>query len=255
MTKTHWAERSQHWGKIGPPLQPNQEVIDAFLSLIPQDKNILMLGVTPQIANVYNNITAVDYSPEMIQYVWPGNTENKKAFEDNWLTTDIADEQFDGVIGDGSINMVSYPNDIRFMFERAYHWLNTNGTFAMRFFTRPDTPITREQLLEEGYNPTMSFSAYRRLLPMYVAEREGPCILSSKMLDLFNELFPDRSILKWDPEHILSIDSYKDTVSTGWYPTRKEILEFVPTLAKNARFIDAGTYDLAYACPILTFTK
>jgi SAM-dependent methyltransferase len=255
MSKTHWAERSQHWGKIGPPLQPNQEVIDAFQQLIAADSNILMLGVTPQIANAYNNVTAVDYSPEMIQNVWPGNTNTKHAHHDNWLTVDIADEQFDGVIGDGSINMVEYPHDIKFMFERAYRWLKPGGVFAMRFFTRPDTPVTREQLIAEGLNPTMGFSAYRRLLPIYIAEQQGPCIRSSLMLDLFNELFPDRSVLKWAPEHIVSIDSYKDTVSTGWYPTRAELLEFVHADAKNVHFVDAGTYEIAETCPILTFTK
>lgn len=254
MSKTHWAERSQHWGKIGPPLQPNQEVIDAFTALIPANRHILMLGVTPQIANAYTNVTAVDYSPSMIQNVWPGDTGTKKAHEDNWLTVDIADEQFDGVIGDGSINMVAY-DDIGFMFERAYRWLKPGGTFAMRFFTRPTEPITREYLMAEGLTPTVNFSAYRRLLPMYIAANEGPCIQSSKMLDLFNELFPDRSILKWDTEHIKSIDAYKDTVSTGWYPTRDEILEFVPEAAHDVHFVEAGTYDIAHTCPILTFTR
>jgi SAM-dependent methyltransferase len=255
MSKTHWAERSQHWGKIGPPLQPNQEVTDAFTSLVSSDKHILMLGVTPQIANAYTNVTSIDSSPEMIERVWPGNTDTKQAYEDNWLTVDIADEQFDAVLGDGSINMVEYPHDIRFMFDRAYRWLKPEGRFAMRFFTRPEQPISREQLIEEGLNPTVNFSAYRRLLPMYIAANEGPCIRSSKILDLFDELFPDRSILKWDPEHIISIDAYKDTVSTGWYPTRTEILEFVHTDAVDVRFIDAGTYDISYTCPILTFTK
>lgn len=255
MTKTHWAERSQHWGKIGPPLQPNHEVIDAFTALIPTDRKILMLGVTPQIANAYNYITAVDYSPAMIQNVWPGDTATKRAVEDNWLTIDLADNQFDGVLGDGSINMVAYPHDIKFMFECCFNWLKPNGTFAMRFFTRPTEPVTRERLLAEGTNPTVNFSAYRRLLPMYIAANEGPCIQSSKMLDLFDELFPDRSVLKWDPEHVKSIDAYKDTVSTGWYPTRDEILEFVPIEAQNVHFVDAGTYDIAETCPILTFTK
>jgi len=254
MKKTHWAARSQHWGKIGPPLQPNQEVIDAFINLIPADSNILLLGVTPQIANAYTNVTSVDYSPSMIEHVWPGNTATKQAIEADWLTIDL-DQKFDAVIGDGSINMVEYPKDIKTIFERAYNWLSPDGVFAMRFFTRPDEPITREQLIAEGLNPTVNFSAYRRLLPMYIAEREGSCIRSSLMLDLFNELFPDRSILKWDPEHIVSIDSYKDTESTGWYPTRAEILEFVPLGAKDVRFVDAGTYDIAYTCPILTFTK
>lgn len=255
MSKTHWAERSQHWGTLGPPLTPNQEVIDGFTSLVPTDKKILMLGVTPQIANTYNYVTAVDFSPSMIERVWPGDTPTKRAFEDNWLTVDLADEQFDAVMGDGSINMVGYPNDIRSLFERAYRWLKPGGTFAMRFFTRPSEPITQKYLLQEAQNPTMSFSAYRRLLPMYIAVNEGACVPTRRMLEVFNELFPDRSVLKWPENHIVSIDAYKDTTTTSWFPTREEILEFVHPDAKDAHFVDFGTYDIAHTCPILTFTK
>jgi SAM-dependent methyltransferase len=255
MSKTHWAARSQHWGKIGPPLVPNQEVVDAFLSLVPADNHILLLGVTPQLANTYSEVTAVDFSPPMIERVWPGNTETKRAIEADWLTVELASNQFDAVLGDGSINMVGYPDDIKYLFTRAYDWLKPGGRFAMRFFTRPDTPITREQLITEALNPTMSFSAYRRLLPMYIADQEGSYILTRKMLDLFNELFPDRSVLKWPEDHMTSIDSYKDTISTGWYPTRAELLEFVPPGATDIRFIESGTYEIAHTCPILTFTK
>ena len=256
MTNTHWAARSQHWGKIGPPLVPNQEVIDAFTASIPTDKKILMLGVTPQIANAYTHVTAVDFSPPMIERVWPGNTETKQAIEADWLTVDLADNQFEGLLGDGSINMVGYPHDIKFLFERSYRWLKPGGTFAMRFFTRYTEPVTKEYLLAEGLNPTMGFSAYRRLLPMYVAEIDGKsCIHQYRMLEVFDEMFPDRSILKWNPEHIKSMDSYKGTTTTSWFPSRQEILNFVHPDAKDVHFIDAGTYELADACPILIFTK
>jgi SAM-dependent methyltransferase len=256
MSKTHWESRSQHWGRIGPPLVPNQEVINAFTQLIPTDSRILLLGVTPQIANAYTNVTAVDFSPPMIERVWPGNTATKQAIEDNWLTVDLADSQFDGVLGDGSINMVGYPNEIRFLFKRTYLWLKPGGRFAMRFFTRPDVDVTREQIIAEGLNPTMGFSAYRRLLPMYVAASEGnSCIRQSRMLEVFDELFPDRSVLKWDPEHVKSMDSYRGTTTTSWFPTRQEILEFVAEEAQSAGFVDAGTYELANTCPILTFTR
>jgi SAM-dependent methyltransferase len=256
MTKTHWAARSQHWGTLGPPLVPHQDVIDAYTALIPTDKQILMLGVTPQIANAYTHVTSVDYSPSMIEHVWPGNTETKRAIEDDWLTVGLDDNQFEGLLGDGSINMVGYPDDIKFLFERSYRWLKPDGTFAMRFFTRPAEHITREYLLAEAANPTVSFSSFRRLLPMYIAANEGnSCIRTARMLEVFDELFPDRSVLKWNPEHIPTIDSYRGTVASTWFPTRQEILDFVHPDAKDVRFVDAGTYEIANTCPILTFNK
>jgi SAM-dependent methyltransferase len=256
MTKSHWAERSQHWGRMGPPLVPNQEVIDTFLELVPADKKILMLGVTPQIANAYTHVTSVDSSPDMIARVWPGNTETKQSLHSDWRTVDLQNDLFDGIIGDGSINMLGYPDDIRYVLKRVYGWLKPGGSLAMRFFTRPDEPITVERLLSEAKQPTVNFSAFRRLLPMYIAATEdNSCIRSERMLEVFDELFPDRSILPWDQEHIKSIDSYRGTTTTSWFPTRQEILEMVDPRVTNARFVDAGTYDIADTCPILTFTK
>lgn len=256
MSKTHWAERSQHWGKIGPPLIPNHEVVNAFTALIPPTTSkILMLGVTPQIANAYENVTAIDFSPSMIERVWPGNTETKRAIEADWLTVDL-DQDFNGVLGDGSINMVGYPHEIRFLFKRTYTWLKPGGRFAMRFFTRPDEAVTREQLIEYGQTGSVGFSAFRRLLPMYIAHNEGnSCIRSSRMLEVFDELFPDRGVLKWDPEIIKSIDAYKGTTTTSWFPTRNEILDFVYAESKDVGFVDCGTYEIANTCPILTFTR
>ena len=188
MSKTHWEDRSRQWGKIGPPLNPNQEIIDAFTQIIPTNSKILLLGVTPQVANAYTHVTAVDFSPPMLERVWPGNTETKHAYEDNWLTVDLADGKFDGVLGDGSINMVGYPNDIRRLLERCIRWLKPGGRFAARFFTRPTENITREYLIAEAENPTVNFSAFRRLLPMYIAVTEGPAVRSYRMLEVFDEL-------------------------------------------------------------------
>ena len=255
MMKTHWEDRSKQWGKIGPPLNPNQEIVDALTDLIPIDHRILLLGVTPQVANTYTHVTAVDFSPPMIERVWPGDTETKRAIEANWLTIEMANDQFDGIIGDGSINMVSYPTDVRAVFERCYHWLKPGGRFAMRFFTRPDEPITREYLLAEAGNPTVNFSAFRRLLPMHIAHIEGSCVPHTRTLELFEELFPDRSVLKWDTEHISSMDAYRGTTTSTWFPTRSEILEFVHPRAQDVHFVDVGTYDIAHTCPILTFTR
>lgn len=256
MTKTHWEDRSRQWGKIGPPLNPNQEIIDAFTQIIPTNSKILLLGVTPQVANAYTHVTAVDFSPPMLERVWPGNTETKHAYEDNWLTVDLVEEPFDGIIGDGSINMVGYPHDIRTLFTRCYNWLTPTGRFAMRFFTRPDRAVTREQLLAEAEQPTVNFSAFRRLLPMYIAANEGSsCVRSARMLEVFNELFPDRSVLKWDLELVTSMDAYQGTTTTSWFPTRSEILEFMDPRSKNVKFVDVGTYDIAETCPILTFTQ
>lgn len=245
---THWDARSRHWGKQGPPLQPNQEVIDFLLKNVSNNKNILLLGVTPQIANQYYNVTAVDYSYGMIERVWPGNTPTKKAVLKNWLDYTPL-EQFDAVIGDGSINMLMYPSEVELMFNRLHLWINPGKPFICRMFTRFDTPVTLEQIHDELKTNT-NFSAWRRLLHMYIAEQQGPVVKHHKVLDLFNDLFPDRSKLPWSSEECSRLDVYKDTVTSTWFPTRKEIQEIIPKHI-DTEFIDVGTYHHYTAYPML----
>jgi SAM-dependent methyltransferase len=252
MTNTHWADRSRAWGQSGPPLQPNQEIIDCFASLIPLSANILLMGVTPQIANAYTHVTAVDREPAMIENVWPGDTETKRAIQDNWLTVALPENHYDGIIGDGSINMLSYPEDVSFMLGKALTLLKPGGVFACRMFTRPDKPVTMERLLAEAKTPTVNFSAYRRLIPMYLAAKHGPLVPVRLILELFDQMFPDRSQLPWTADQMSTLDAYRNSESTTWFPTRDEILALAPP---GSRYIESGTYDIADTCPILTFAK
>ena len=247
---THWVARSLTYGQSGPPLNPNQEIIDGFTSLVPTNGNILLLGVTRKIAEAYDQVTAVDYSSAMIERVWPGNTDSKQAHYDNWLAVDLPLAHYDGILGDGSVNMLAYPVGVRQLFKRTLSWLKPGGVFACRFFTRPNTPVTREHILAEAANPTMGFSAWRRLFNMRLAEQHGGIFPVTEIPKLFDELFPDPSVLPWT--NIDAINDYRTSTATSWFPTRREVLDIAPA---GSRFVDVGTYDIADTCPILTFVK
>lgn len=247
---THWAARSLTYNQSGPPLNPNQEIIDQFISLAPTSGHILLLGVTAKIHAAYEHITAVDYSPEMIERVWPGNTATKQVQQDNWLTVDLPAGTFDAIIGDGSVNMLAYPVEVEQLFNRSLQWLKHGGVFAARVWTRPDIPVTREQILAEAKAGTMSFTAFRRLLNMLIADRDGSVFPVTKIAELFDDLFPDPGQLPW--KNTSSIDAYRTSTSTSWFPTRREILDIAPA---GSRFVDVGTYEIAETCPILTFIR
>jgi SAM-dependent methyltransferase len=210
------------------------------------------MGVTPQIAEAYSHVTAVDREPAMIENVWPGNTETKRAINDNWLSVELAENYYDGIIGDGSINMLSYPEDVKFMLNKAMTLLRPGGVFACRMFTRPDENITLERLLAEAKTPTVNFSAYRRLIPMYLAVEHGLLVPVRLIVELFDQLFPDRSLLPWTAEQMSTLEPYRKSDATTWFPTRSEILALAP---EGSRYIESGTYDISDTCPILTFTK
>jgi hypothetical protein len=142
--------------------------------------------------------------------------------------------------------------DVEFMLNKAKKLLRPGGVFACRMFTRPDEPVTMERLHAEAANPTVNFSAYRRLIPMYIAAQNGPVVPVKLILNLFDQMFPDRTILKWTTEQMSTMDAYRNSESTTWFPTRSEILALAPA---GSRYIESGTYDIADTCPILTFTK
>lgn len=253
--QTHWAGHSQIWSKMSPPLTPAREVISVITNLIPSNQHIVLLGVTPQIANAYSNVTAIDSSVSMIKNIWPGDTDTQHAINDNWLNIDLPVEYTNYIVGDCSLNQLEYPTDVSCVLNRIINWLRPNGRFVSRMFTRYNKPITVDRLIAESKQPTVSWDAFRRLLPMYIAEQEGSCMRSIRMLEVFNELFPNRTSLPWPPELTSSLDIYQGSDTVFWIPTREEILATIPNTASDVRFIDVGSYDLADACPILTFVK
>ena len=255
MTTSHWAQRSQHWNRSVPPLRYDAVALQTLKELVGVRTNkIVLLGVTRELAEAFPNILAIDSEPNMISNVWIGNTDTKEARLANWLTVELADNSMSATIGDGSINQVAFPHDQKQLLTRILDWLEPGGVFACRMYTRPDTPITREQLIEQGIRPTINWSAYRRMLSMYLAELEGQTIHTRNITGLFNELFPDRSILPWTKEQLEMVDTYATSKLQSCLPTRKELEQIFPD-GVTATFVDTGNYDLAEYCPILTFTK
>ena len=250
MIKTQWDDRSKNWTS-GPPLTPNEEVIDYLKSQIAFDANILVLGVTKQFYQAFDNITAVDRESVMIDRVWLGDTDTKHAILNDWLTVDLPDNNFDAILGDGSLNMLVNPKDIQKVVDHCREWLTPEGKFICRMFIRPDQPITREYLLKEAANPTVNWTAFRRLVPMVLAAEQGAFVSWAKVYTFFNELFPDRSRLPYTAEQLPRMDAYQDVTTSTWFPTRREILDLIP----DAEFVDVGTYDIAELFPLIVIKK
>jgi hypothetical protein len=191
----------------------------------------------------------------MISNVWLGDTTTKRVIHNDWLKVQFPHERFGGAVGDGSINQVAFPHDQLQLLDRILDWLEPGGVFACRMYTRPDTPITLDDLRREGLNPTINWSAYRRMLSMYLAEIEGQTIHTRNITAVFDELFPDRSILPWTANELEMIDTYATSKLQSCLPTRKELEQIIPSRAREVQFLDVGNYDLAYCCPVLTFKK
>jgi hypothetical protein len=255
MTNSHWAHRSKHWSRSVPPLRYDKVALETLKELVgTKTDKILLLGVTRELATSFPNILAIDFEPNMIKNVWIGDTDTKIAREGNWLTLELEPGSLSAVIGDGSINQVAFPHDQKRLLTKILDWLEPGGIFACRMYTRPETPFTRAQLIEQGLRPTINWSAYRRMLCMYLAELEGQTILNRNITGLFNELFPDRSQMPWTQDELEMIDTYATSKLQSCLPTRTELRQIFPD-GVTTEFVDTGDYDFAEYCPILTFKK
>ncbi len=253
MTKSYWANRSLNWQKMISPWAPTQEVVDIHKGIVDPTKRVLLLGVTPELANAYNIVVSVDKELGMIENVWPGDTQFKQAINADWLSINLPHAFFYGVLGDGSINMLSDSTQVSEMFIRILDWLKPGCPFSCRFFTRPSVPFTDEFIQSQLAHP--NFSVFRRMLTLYLAEKNNPWVPVESILTLFNELFPDRSNMPWDQDTVSVVDAYAGSSAKIWFPTRSELVDLVPRLAKNIRFVESSTYELAEHCPVLTFTR
>ena len=255
MINSHWALRSQHWNRSVPPLRYDSVALQTLKELIGDRTNkIVVLGVTRELVELFPNILAIDNEPTMLTNVWIGDTATKSAMLANWLEVNLESNTYSATIGDGSINQVAFPQDQKSLLTKIYDWLEPGGIFACRMYTRPEKPITREYLIEQGKHPTINWSAYRRLLCMHLAELEGQTILTRNLTGLFNELFPDRTGLPWTPEELEMVDTYAASKLKSCLPTRHELTQIFPD-GVEVTFVDTGNYDLAEYCPIMTFTK
>jgi len=256
---SHWQRYHTRWSLIQPPLRPDPDVINAVKTYAGQGQTLL-LGVTPELADPFDHLDAVDRNPAMIKNVWPGDTMRKRAIEGNWLEIELPPCAYAAVIGDGSLNNLAWRSEIARMLERAMQWLRPGGRFACRLFERPAAGFSRRQL-QRGASETagINFHAFKWQVAMHLAQERGANVPVASILQSFNELFPDRDELSrttgWPRQVIDTIDVYQGSHISYSFPDRREFIEALPQDAIDVTFTPCGSYDLAACCPILTFQK
>lgn len=249
---------SNSWDKLKAPARPTQSVIDTFKSLVPEGP-ILLLGVTPEIANAYDNVLAVDRDPKMIENVWPGDTETKTAVNADWETF-LPGKKFNSIIGDIALTMLADKKRITTFNVKAFNMLNAGGTISQRILHKPKESITRAMLIDMLTKPaTVNFNAFKWMMFMTYTDETHNKIKVVNILKFFNEIAPDREVVAkhtgWSLDQINTIDIYKNSDWELIVMTKKEWLETIPKDAIDVKFTYQDDYDLAELCPILSFRK
>jgi hypothetical protein len=262
MTKSHWNEYYRAWPQLTPPLRPNHEVVAAVKQEIRDvPGRTLLLGVTPELADVAVDLVAVDRNPSLISHVWPGNTTSRRAIVGDWLNANFAPGSFSACIGDGSIAMVDFPHGMRRLCERICDALKEGGRFAGRVYLAPDAGETIATVREAAVSGAVrNFHAFKLRLAMALAAETGRTrIPVREIFSAFCEMFADRAdlvrVTGWDSGHINTIDYYESSPVAYHFPTQRQLRSAIPDTFCNVRFVAAGTFELAERCPLLAMDK
>ena len=130
------------WSQLGPPLRPPAEVVAAIREQI-KDRTgrALLLGVTPELADVAPDLVAVDRNVSMVAHVWPGNTASRHAIVGDWRKMNFATGAFSICIADGSLSFLTFPDETAALFHELNRILKTRGraVFRLSMLTRLST--------------------------------------------------------------------------------------------------------------------
>ncbi len=217
---------------------------------------VLLLGVTPELADIGETTVAVDMSEEMIAAAWPGDTDTRRAICGNWLEMPLRQREFSAVIGDGSFAFVPLSAYGRLV-DQLRGVLLPGARFAVRVYETPEPCETVVELRDEVMQGTgMGFHAFKWRLAMAIVAETGLASIPVALIHSVFELeFDDREALAaasgWTLEEIAEIDQYQRQETVFSFPTRAEIAAELASRLSNPRFVASGSYELAERCPIL----
>lgn len=258
MSDSHWAKFHSLWAQYTPPLRPNHEVTNAVRSAIAgHDESVLLLGVTPELADAGRHVTGLDNNEMMIAAVWPGDSARRRAVKGDWLAMPFPADTFSAAIGDGSLSAFAWPDGHRRIFAELARVLQPGGRLAIRLFKQPDRGEPLASVVASTWaGEIRNFHAFKwRLAMALVAASNTPNLPVQTILATFEREFPDRRKLAaatgWPMAQIDTIDVYRGSGEVYSFMTLEQIRQTMPPAFTNLRLQDTGSYELAERCPLL----
>jgi len=255
MGASHWSAYHAKWNRLKPPLRPAPEVVSAMReALRGRQGSTLLLGVTPELADVSDSVTAVDRDEGMIRGVWPGDSESRRAVRGDWRALPCGDAVFDAAVGDGSLNAVTHPAGYASLLGEIARVLRPGARAVFRVFCRPDANETVDEVLRSG-SPG-SFHAFKWRLAMAVAAATAsPNVPVRSIHGAFvagvhsTEAFAlDNG---WELEDLATIEVYRASNEVYSFPTRTELMAAIPSAFVRSKLVETSGYELCERCPLL----
>jgi len=248
-------KHSASWNRLAPPLRPTTQVAQQMRDLCVTGETLL-LGVTPEFHPLFDNLLAVDVNQHMIDTVWPGDTESKKAILADWKTMTWSPGQFGNIISDGALGLLGKLDNMVNFANKCKLWLKPNGRLIQRVFERPRIPVTIEELKYDLQARTgLGWNGFKWKMVYYIAAKNNGPVELAKVRDLFNEIALDRKYVAmstgWNIDDINTIDLYENIDTVTFVPDRQQWV----CVFDIADFVETTGYDLADTCPIIVWKK
>lgn len=253
-----WQAFHKRFARIRPPYRVDPTTAVLFGELIEGfDAHVLELGVTPELADLGQELTAVDWSEKMLSHIWLGDSDTRRAILSTWWEIPPLSPKPTAVVGDASMTCLVWPDLYSSVFSKLETLLADKARVVLRCFILPDKPEQISELRRDAMAGNIKgFHAFKLRLSMaVVGEADGANIAVKNILDGFNAHFPDRQELiaatGWHLDDMKEMDAYEQSDAVYSFPTRKELLSVIPTSFSNIHFHDSGTYEVAEHCPFL----
>lgn len=262
-----WPKAAKFWPQIGAPLRPGSDDIGIARSMVARWAGVpasryLILGVTPEYHGMAQDagaeIQAIDRTPEMVDYVWPGRPE--QACIGDWRDMPWQDPRFDVALCDGGLQLIGYPDNVQRVASELQRVLVPGGLFIARLFSPPATPEQPDQVLRDlaaGGIPNLNVLKLRLGMSMQTDAESG-----TALDDIWNRLhaaagpWPELArALDWPLEHLQAIEAYRGSPARMHYFTPEQtIAVFAHAGFRHLETAYSG-YLLGDRCPTLCFRR
>ncbi|MCV3210197.1 class I SAM-dependent methyltransferase [Mesorhizobium sp. YC-39] len=254
----HWDNYHRHWTLLGAPLRPTPETVGIVERALDLDEaDVLLLGVTPELAGLGKTMLAIDGSAAMVSGVWPGDSAGRRAITGNWLDLPLSRASVGAVIGDGCLTVVDSAQARHALLGEVARVLKPEGSAVIRVFAGLEAfedlaDIKAEALAGEIGN----FHALKWRIAMACATSDADRAIKVQAIrDAFDKTFPDREALAartgWSMASIGTIDVYAGSETTYCFATLAMLINEARDWFGDVHVVPSGSYPLAERCPLL----
>ncbi len=258
MSRNHRQDYHRAWSQLASPARPHADVVEAMRRHIgPSPGRTLLLGVTPELADISADVVALDRNVAMVRHVWPGNSPSRHAVVGDWRAPPFVPGSFFACVGDCCLGALKFPDEYAVLFSELNRALQAGGRFVCRFFAPPDAPETVSAVGDAAKSGKIrGFHAFKfRLGIALAAQKPGFAIGVDEILEVFTQMFNDREelvrVTGWDRAHINTIDFYKGSMVHFHFPPRQTVLDVAAGIFSRAGLVPSGGYEMAELSPLL----